>query len=310
MSYKVFTDGHSGTTGLHLQERLATRGDIELLPIAESERKDARRRQELINKADIVFLCLPDAAAIEAVELCQNEQTIIIDASTAHRTDEKWVYGLPELSPAYRQQIAISKRIANPGCYATGANCILYPLRQAGILPADYPVTIHAVSGYSGGGKTMITDYEAKQRKEELLYTRPYALGLQHKHLPEIQKVSGLAQPPIFNPQVGDFYAGMTVSVPLYSHLLYNHPGQKEVFSALAEHYKEERFITVKEAPAGGFIYAGENTGSNFLTIYVYGNEQQITVTSVLDNLGKGASGAAVQNMNIALGLNEGISLS
>ena len=238
MSYKVFIDGHSGTTGLHLQERLATRGDIELLPIAEAERKDARRRQELINKADIVFLCLPDAAAIEAVELCQNEQTIIIDASTAHRTDEKWVYGLPELSPAYRQQIAISKRIANPGCYATGANCILYPLRQAGILPADYPVTIHAVSGYSGGGKTMITDYEAKPRKEELLYTRPYALGLQHKHLPEIQKVSGLAQPPIFNPQVGDFYAGMTVSVPLYSHLLYNHPGQKEVFSALAEHYK------------------------------------------------------------------------
>ena len=310
MSYKVFIDGHSGTTGLHLQERLATRCDIELLTIAEAERKDARRRQELINKADIVFLCLPDAAAIEAVELCQNEQTIIIDASTAHRTDEKWVYGLPELSPAYRQQIAISKRIANPGCYATGANCILYPLRHAGILPADYPVTIHAVSGYSGGGKTMIADYEAKQRQEELLYTRPYALGLQHKHLPEIQKVSSLAQPPIFNPQVGDFYAGMTVSIPLYSHLLYNHPGQKEVFAALAEHYKEERFITVKEAPSGGFIYAGENTGSNFLTIYVYGNEQQITVTSVLDNLGKGASGAAVQNMNIALGLNEEISLS
>ena len=244
------------------------------------------------------------------MELCQNEQTIIIDASTAHRTDEKWVYGLPELSPAYRQQIATSKRIANPGCYATGANCILYPLRHAGILPADYPVTIHAVSGYSGGGKTMIADYESKQRQEELLYTRPYALGLQHKHLPEIQKVSSLAQPPIFNPQVGDFYAGMTVSIPLYSHLLYNHPGQKEVFAALAEHYKEERFITVKEAPSGGFIYAGENTGSNFLTIYVYGNEQQITVTSVLDNLGKGASGAAVQNMNIALGLNEEISLS
>lgn len=310
MSYKVFIDGHSGTTGLHLQERLATRCDIELLTIAEAERKDARRRQELINKADIVFLCLPDAAAIEAVELCQNEQTIIIDASTAHRTDEKWVYGLPELSPAYRQQIATSKRIANPGCYATGANCILYPLRHAGILPADYPVTIHAVSGYSGGGKTMIADYESKQRQEELLYTRPYALGLQHKHLPEIQKVSSLAQPPIFNPQVGDFYAGMTVSIPLYSHLLYNHPGQKEVFAALAEHYKEERFITVKEAPSGGFIYAGENTGSNFLTIYVYGNEQQITVTSVLDNLGKGASGAAVQNMNIALGLNEEISLS
>ena len=309
MTYQVFIDGQSGTTGLHLQERLATRTDINLLHIAETERKDIHRRQELINEADIVFLCLPDAAAIEAVELCNNEKTIIIDASTAHRTNDQWVYGLPELSPDYRQKIATAKRIANPGCYATGANCILFPLRQAGILPADYPVTIHAVSGYSGGGKTMIHDYEAESPNKDLIYTRPYALGLKHKHLPEIQKVSGLDQPPIFNPQVGDFYAGMTVSIPLYSHLLYNHPGQKEVFEALMEHYKGEKFITVKEPPESGFLSAGENTGSNFLTIYVCGNDQQITLTSVLDNLGKGASGAAVQNMNIALGLNEELSL-
>ena len=309
MTYQVFIDGQSGTTGLHLQERLANRKDITLLHIAVAERKDIHRRQDLINAADIVFLCLPDAAAIEAVKLCNNEKTIIIDASTAHRTNDQWVYGLPELSPAYRQQIATAKRIANPGCYATGANCILFPLRQAGILPADYPVTIHAVSGYSGGGKTMIHDYETESPNKDLIYTRPYALGLKHKHLPEIQKVSGLAQPPIFNPQVGDFYAGMTVSIPIYSHLLYNHPGQKEVFAALMEHYKGEKFITVKEPPESGFLSAGENTGSNFLTIYVCGNDQQITITSVLDNLGKGASGAAVQNMNIALGLNEELSL-
>lgn len=309
MTYQVFIDGQAGTTGLHLQERLSQRQDISLLQISDEQRKNPRRRQELINAADIVFLCLPDAAAIEAVSLCSNPQTIIIDASTAHRTNDQWVYGLPELSPEQRRRIGQAKRIANPGCYATGANCILYPLRQAGILPADYPVTIHAVSGYSGGGKSMISDYQAEPRRNELSYTRPYALGLAHKHLPEIQKISGLAMPPVFNPQVGDFYAGMTVSVPLYSHLLYNNPGQKEVFSALAEHYKKERFVTVQEAPESGFLCAGANTGSNFLTIYVCGNERQITVTSVLDNLGKGASGAAVQNMNIALGLDESLSL-
>lgn len=309
MAYKVFIDGESGTTGLHLRHRLAGRSDIELLAIEAESRRDEARRQELINRADVVFLCLPDDAARAAVALCENPHTVIIDASTAHRTSEGWVYGLPELSAAQQKAIASARRIANPGCYATGAICILYPLIAKGILPPDYPLAIHAMSGYSGGGKKMIAAYEAPERPAELSFPRSYALALNHKHVPEIQRISGLALPPVFNPVVCDFYAGMAVSVPLHAALLQGQAGSEDIYRILADYYAGEKFISVSQAPDNESLRLTENTGTNRLTIYVCGNERQITLTSILDNLGKGASGAAVQNMNLALGLDETLSL-
>jgi len=305
MSYKVFIDGSEGTTGLQLQERLAAREDITLIKIEEELHRDPARRQELMNMADIVFLCLPDAAAIEAVFLCQNPDTVIIDASTAHRVNDNWVYGLPELSAEQKNAIAAAKRIANPGCYATGAICILNPLVSLGLLPASASVSINAVSGYSGGGKKMIADYEGSEKQEEYIYPRGYALTLKHKHLPEIRKISGLQNDPVFMPQVCNFYAGMAVSVPLFGKDLASGIGAAEITEALRDHYSGQTFVRVKELPDSGFINAGENTGTNMLTIYVCGNDDRIVITSVLDNLGKGASGAAVQNMNISLGLPE-----
>jgi N-acetyl-gamma-glutamyl-phosphate reductase len=309
MAYKVFIDGEAGTTGLHLRHRLLGREDIRLLEIAAAERKNNERRRELTNEADVVFLCLPDQAAREAVAFCENEHTIIIDASTAHRIAEGWAYGLPELSAAHRHALAGARRIANPGCYATGANCILYPLVARGVLPTDYPVVIHALSGYSGGGKKLISAYEAMDRPAELSFPRPYALGLGHKHIPEIQRISGLVSPPLFNPVVCDFYAGMSVSVPLYASLLKGRLSTEEIFTIMSDYYAREKFISVCQAPEADSLRITENTGSNNLTIYVCGNDQQITLTSILDNLGKGASGAAVQNMNVALGLEETLSL-
>lgn len=305
MTVKVFIDGQEGTTGLQLHSRLSLRDDIELLTIEADLRKDAARRSELINTADVVFLCLPDDAAKEAVALCQNTETIIIDASTAHRTNDAWTYGLPELSPVQRTAIAGAKRIANPGCYATGAICLLYPLVAAGVLPADYPTTIHAVSGYSGAGKRAIAEYEAENRSPLLEYPRGYGLNLQHKHLPEISKLAGLSQTPIFNPLICDYYAGMEVSVPLHLSGLNGNISRDDIYDLLARHYAGEHFVRVMPLPEDGFLPAGLNTNSNFLNIYVLGNESQITLVSILDNLGKGASGAAVQNMNIALGLDE-----
>jgi len=309
MTYKVFIDGREGTTGLQLEQRLSGRDDITLLQIEADLRKDTLRREQLINEAEVVFLCLPDEAALEAVALCHSPRTILIDASTAHRVSKDWTYGLPELSPNHRQAIARSKRIANPGCYATGANCILYPLTTLNILPLDYPVTIHAVSGYSGGGKKLIAAYESANRPPGYLYPCQYALGLAHKHLPEMQNISGLLRPPIFNPLVCDFYAGMEVSIPLYADLLKGKPGKKAVLEVLTEYYAGQRFVTVAEQAEEGRISAGEHIGDNYLTLYVCGNDRQMTLVSVLDNLGKGASGAAVQNMNIALGLDESVSL-
>ena len=302
--YKIFIDGSEGTTGLQLQARLSLRKDIELLHIEEELHRDPARRKELMAQADIVILCLPDAAAIEAVELC-DENTVIIDASTAHRVAEGWTYGLPELSALQRGKIAESKRIANPGCYATGAICILAPLVECGILPADYPVTINAISGYSGGGKKMIAAYEAENRDDKFQYSRAYGLSLHHKHLPEITKISGLKRSPVFLPQVCNFYKGMAVSVPLYCSMLNGAVGTADVYNALSKHYEGQTFINVEYAPESGFINSGKNSGTNMLTIYVCGNNDQLVLTSILDNLGKGASGAAMQNMNIALGLDE-----
>ena len=308
MQIKVFVDGQEGTTGLQINQRLGKRDDIELLEIDPALRKDSTERQKLINQSDVVFLCLPDEAAIEAVKLCDNSDTIIIDASTAHRVNPKWAYGLPELSNELRKKISESKSIANPGCYATGANCIIYPLVAMGILPPDYPLSIHAVSGYSGAGKRLIAIYEDDKRDSSLIYPRQYALGLTHKHLPEIEKISGLAAPPLFNPLICDYYAGMEVSVPLFTNLL-NNTDKKGIYQALKDHYADQTFIRVEMPADDLFLSAGEHTDTNFLTIYVCGNDQQLTLVSVLDNLGKGASGAAVQNMNIALGLDETLSL-
>jgi N-acetyl-gamma-glutamyl-phosphate reductase len=286
-------------------ERLTARDDVQLLTIDPALRKDAAARKALLNAADVCCLCLPDAAAIEAVSLIENDKTIVIDASTAHRTNDAWAYGLPELSPAHREAIANAKRIANPGCYATGALALLYPLTAGGILPPDYPVSIHAVSGYSGAGKKGIAQYEAENRDENLKSPRQYGLSQAHKHLPEIQKHGLLAETPLFTPQICDYYAGMTVSIPLHTRLLRRKISKEEVIVHYQKHYEGAAFIKVLDAPPDGFLPATLNTGSNRLSIFICGNDDRITLIAVLDNLGKGASGAAVQSMNIALSLPE-----
>lgn len=303
--FTVFIDGQEGTTGLQIVERIKARDDVSLLEIAPEKRKDLAARKELLNAADVAFLCLPDDAAIQAASLVENERTILIDASTAHRTNDAWAYGLPELGPAQRSAIQGAKRIANPGCYATGMLALTHPLVAAGILPKDYPLTVHAVSGYSGAGKKGIAQYEDPQRSGHLNSPRLYALGLAHKHLPEMQLHAGLSQPPIFNPQICDFYAGMTVNIPLHTRLLSKTASPQAICQLYQEHYRGQNFVSFAPAPEDGFIPATLNTGTNRLTIFVGGNSQQLIVSAVLDNLGKGASGAAVQNMNIALSLDE-----
>ena len=314
MSVKVFIDGKEGTTGLQIYERFANRSDLEILLIDEEKRKDVNERKRLINESDITFLCLPDAAAIEAAALAENPATRIIDASTAHRTDPAWDYGFPELSAEHRERIAKSKRVANPGCYASGFISIVYPLVQAGVLPEDYPLTAHAVSGYSGGGKKMIAVMESDAKTAEMASPRQYALAQSHKHLPEMQKVCGLKYKPMFNPIVDDYYAGMVVSVPLISRALTKRYTPADIHGILSKHYEGQRFVKVaelggKETLPDGFLAANTLAGTNDMQLFVFGNDEQILVCSRLDNLGKGASGAAVQNMNIMLGLDEGTGL-
>lgn len=315
MSRKIFVDGQEGTTGLQINERLLKRDDIELLKINPEKRKDINERRELINKADIVFLCLPDEAAKESVSLVENSTTRIIDASTAHRTNDAWAYGFPELSPVLRDKIKNSARVSVPGCYATGFNALLYPLIKEGIVPADYPVTCHAVSGYSGGGKKRIAEYtSADPSDESIMSPRFYALALRHKHLPEMQKVSGLAHTPLFTPIIGPYYKGMTVAVPLYSSLLPARNSAASISGFYSDYYSGQKFIKVfPEGSEGGavdgFLGATGCNGTNLLEIYAAGNDEHILLTARLDNLGKGASGAAVQCMNIMLGLDEAIGL-
>lgn len=305
---KVFIDGKEGTTGLKIYERLGDRKDISLLLLPEEMRKDRAARREMINAADVVFLCLPDAAAIEAVSLCDNDRVTIIDASTAHRTDPDWAYGFPELSETHRKKIAQSRRIAVPGCHASGFISLIYPLIVGGILPPDYPFVCHSVTGYSGGGKKMIAEYENAARSPELDSPRQYGLSQKHKHLPEMTKVCGLLYPPVFNPIVSDYYSGMCVTVPIHTRLLAKKMGVEQLKSYFAEYYARQNFIKVlDEVPA--YLAANPLAGANRMQICVDGNDERIVLASVFDNLGKGASGAAVQCMNISLGLDERTSL-
>lgn len=305
MKYRVYIDGQEGTTGLQLQKRLSAHKDIELMLISDALRKNIDARRELLNSADVVFLCLPDAAAVEAVSLIENEKVKVIDASTAHRTAANWAYGFPELSPEHRSAVAASKRIANPGCHATGFTAVVYPLVRLGILPKDYPLSCHSITGYSGGGKSMIASYEAEERSYQYESPMQYALSLSHKHLPEMQAVTGIDRAPVFNPIVCDFYSGMAVSLPLHTSMLTKKLSPSALQEILAEYYAGERLISVHGPSEDGFLPANELRDSCLLKIYVCGNNEQMTLVSVFDNLGKGASGAAVQNMNIALGLNE-----
>ncbi len=310
MKKKVYIDGQSGTTGLQIYERIGAREDLELLRIDEDKRHDTEERRKFLNSADIVFLCLPDAGAIEAVSLIDNPEVRVIDASTAHRTDPAWVYGFPELSKEQRQAIKDSKRIANPGCHATGMISITAPLVRMGILPKDYPVTCFSLTGYSGGGKKMIADYEAEGREEKLSAPGIYGLTLKHKHIPEMTKMTGLTQAPVFLPVVDDYYKGMASTIMLQNRLLNGQPSAEEICEKLTDYYKEEHFVSVLPyEEARGTIYANTLAGTNRLEIAVCGNAEQTTITALFDNLGKGASGAAVQNMNILLGLDETIDL-
>ena len=304
MKPKIFIDGREGTTGLQIYDRLSVRDDIELLTIDETKRKDISERGKLINEADIVFLCLPDEAAREAVSLIENTKTRVIDASTAHRTSPGWVYGFPELSKERRAEIAKAKRVANPGCHATGIIASVYPLISLGIMPRDYPLSCMSLTGYSGGGKPMIYAYE-EEKTPEMYAPRLYGLNLHHKHLPEITSVTGLTQPPVFCPVVDDYYCGMASTIMLHNSMLTRKPTAADIHQKLIEYYAGEKFVTVAMGLGSGMLESNWGAGTNMLEITVSGDEMQTIVTARFDNLGKGASGAAVQNMNIMLGINE-----
>lgn len=304
----VFIDGKEGTTGLKIFERLGGRNDLNIIALPEELRKDSAARKECINAADVVFLCLPDAAAIEAVSLCENPHVKIIDASTAHRTSPEWAYGFPELSAKHRERIAQGNRVAVPGCHASGFISLVYPLIAGGIVSADYPFVCHSVTGYSGGGKKMIAEYESAQRSPELDSPRQYGLTQKHKHLPEMQKICGLEYAPVFNPIVSDYYSGMCVTVPLHARLMRKKMGIDALKRYYAEYYASHNFIKVAQE-SKNYLPANPLVGTNNMEIYIDGNDERIVLASVFDNLGKGASGAAVQCMNIMLGLDERTSL-
>ncbi len=313
---KIFIDGSEGTTGLRIYERFEGRDDIELLPIASELRKDVKERKRLINESDITFLCLPDDAARESVSLVENENVRIIDTSTAHRTLEGWAYGFPELSKRHRQNIKEGKRIAVPGCYATGFITIVYPLIAGGVLPKDYPVSAFALSGYSGAGKKTIAVYEAEEREKELDAPREYALTQNHKHLKEMQKITDLDKAPLFSPIICDYYRGMLLTTPFYTGMLSGAQTPEKVHEFLSEYYSGKKFVRVmplgKEADYNGFLAGNACAGWDGIEIYVTGNEDRLLVSTRFDNLGKGASGAAIQCLNIMLGCEEerGLNLS
>lgn len=314
MKFKVYVDGQEGTTGLKIHERLAKRNDLEVLKIDSDKRKDIETRRTLLNEADIVFLCLPDEASRQAVSLIDNNKTKVIDASTAFRTSPEWVYGLPELSKNQREAIRNSKRVANPGCHATGVNIVLFPLIKEGIVSPDYPVNSYSLTGYSGGGKKLIEKYEISEVTQKLMSPQLYGLSLKHKHLPEMQKISGLTYPPIFTPIVANYYQGMVVTTPLNKRFLNKKITAEELRDFMASYYSSEHFVRVMPYDPdyktdNGFIGATDLNNTNYLDIFVFGREDQIVIMSRFDNLGKGASGAAVQNMNIMLGLDEKIGL-
>lgn len=315
MKTKVFIDGSEGTTGLRIHERFQGREDIELLTINPELRKDSAERKKLINSADIAFLCLPDVAAKESVSLVENDNVVIIDTSTAHRTEAGWAYGFPELSQAHRDAIVEGKRIAVPGCYASGFISLVYPLVVGNILPKDYPVSSFALSGYSGAGKKAIAVYESDKRPKEFSSGREYALTQQHKHLKEMQKVTGLERTPLFSPIIDDYYSGMVVSVPLFADMLTKKETPDSLLSYFVEYYKGQEFIKVSavddEVVAGGFLAGNGLSGWDGLKIYVTGNGDRMVLSAQFDNLGKGASGAAIECMNLVLGceLSKGLQL-
>ena len=299
---RVFIDGSAGTTGLRIRERLAARRDVELIALPEALRKDSAARRDALNAADIAFLCLPDAAAIEAVGLIDNPDTAVIDTSTAHRTAGGWVYGFAELD-GQRARIAASKRVANPGCHASGFIALIAPLRQCGLLPADAALTCFSLTGYSGGGKKMIAQYREDDRSPLLSAPRQYGLGQSHKHLPEMQALCGLTRAPLFCPIVADYFSGMEVSVPLYADQLLGTPAM--VREAYRDLYAGPVIRFADEADEDGFLSAGALSGRDSMEISVSGNDERLVLTARFDNLGKGASGAAIQNMNILLGRDE-----
>ena len=307
---KVYIDGKEGTTGLQIYERLGGRTDIELLLIDEDKRKDTAERKKFLNAADLVFLCLPDAASIEAVSLIENPETRVIDASTAHRTAEGWTYGFAELLSGQRERIKTAKRVANPGCHATGFLAGAAPLTALGVLPTDYPVTCYSLTGYSGGGKKMIAEYEEAGRSTLLDAPAPYAIGLTHKHLPEMQKLAGLEQPPVFVPILGDYYKGMATTIMLHNARLKGQPTAQNIHEMLCEYYAGQTMVRVMPFGGEARMYANALAGKDYLELTVSGHEGQTLVTARFDNLGKGASGAAVQNMNLMLGFDETAGLS
>jgi N-acetyl-gamma-glutamyl-phosphate reductase len=315
MASKVFIDGEAGTTGLQIHSRLKDRRDIELVSIDPVRRKDTTARAERLNDADLVILCLPDEAAREAVALIENPAVKVIDASTAHRTAPGWVFGFPEFEPGQRAAVAAASRVSNPGCYSTGAIALLRPLVRSGLIPAGWPVTINAVSGYSGGGKTMIAEFEdvAASNHTTVPY-RIYATGLEHKHVPEIQRHAGLDHRPLFAPAVGRYAQGMIVEIPLQLWALPGTPSLEQVHAALAVAYAGERFVEVaslEEAAAIRTMDPEGLNGTNSMRLCVFGNpaDGQARLVALLDNLGKGASGAAVQSLNLMLGLDEAAGL-
>lgn len=313
MKSKVFIDGSEGTTGLRIYERFSKRDDIELISISSDRRKDPAERKRLINSADIVFLCLPDAAAKESVALVENSAVRIIDTSTAHRTEPGWAYGFPELSQEHRHAIKTGNRVAVPGCHATGFISLVYPLVSGGLLSADYPISAFSLTGYSGGGKKMIAEYEAQNRSTDCAAPREYALTQEHKHLKEMQAVSGLLRKPLFSPILGDYYSGMVVSVPLHMAALRSHSSVAELTEYFLAYYENERFVSVvpdgTQNLYGGMLAGNTLSGWDGLKIYITGNDERVVLSAQFDNLGKGASGAAVQCLNIMLGCDEATGL-
>lgn len=300
---KIFIDGSAGTTGLRIYERLESRNDIELIRLSEELRKDTNARKAALNQADIAFLCLPDSAAIEAVSLAENGNTVIIDTSTAHRTNPDWAYGFPELSAEREQKIAVSKRIAVPGCHASGFISLVFPLIKAGILDKNALLTCFSVTGYSGGGKKMIAEYESEERDPLLSAPRQYGIAQKHKHLPEMTAVCGLDNSPAFSPVVADFYSGMTVTVPLFKAQI--NGTAEDIKKIYKEKYNSSVVRYKEDFDESGFVSANRLSGKDSMEISVSGNEDRILLVSRYDNLGKGASGAAVECMNIVMGVDK-----
>jgi len=300
---KIFIDGSAGTTGLRIFDRLSERKDIEIITLSEELRKDPDARKEALNSADIAFLCLPDAAAIEAVSMIENDNTVVIDTSTAHRTNSEWAYGFPELSVENYEKIKASKRIAVPGCHASGFIALIYPLVEAGIIGKDELLNCFSLTGYSGGGKKMIAEYNDQNRSQLFDAPRQYALSQKHKHLPEMSVVTGIRNAPIFCPIVSDFYSGMQVTVPLFATQLTNAKNIDDIKKAYINKYNGPIVEFVDSIDNDGLISTAALSGKDSMKIAVYGNEERILLTAVYDNLGKGASGAAVECLNIVLGI-------